>query len=167
METLTTARILQLFEEYWTSRRSFLVGLGLPATNRDPLSEFSELLVLSLLGGTRAASRVQKGYDLIDDDGQRVEVKYLANPSEGWVNEHQVIMTEDRDLYALVIFEDLRPISVIVFPRMLSAICAFLGKKHPGQETTLQLTRANYRRILSASELPAGLRVFALDAARS
>lgn len=68
------------------------------------------------------------------------------------------------DDYAIVFFEALLPISAIVFPRVgLSAIAAALGKKHPNQETTLQLTRANYRRLLAERDRFAALGVHAFD----
>lgn len=82
--------------------------------------------------------------------GRRVLVKYLANASHAvWVNEHHIQVTADMDDYAIVFFEALLPVSAIVFPcDGLEAIGAELGKKHPKQATTLQLTRVNYRRLM-------------------
>ena len=81
------------------------------------LSRFSEYVVAALLGGELASSRVQKGYDLIDTAGRRVQVRYLANPADRWVNEHLVTFVGDIDAYALVLFENLAPSGSVVFPR--------------------------------------------------
>ncbi|GAA4595876.1 hypothetical protein BJY16_001826 [Actinoplanes octamycinicus] len=59
--------------------------MGLAVSNRDPLAEFSEHLVQALLGAQLAASRVQAHWDLALPDGAKVQVKYLANPADGWV----------------------------------------------------------------------------------
>ncbi len=103
-----------------------------------------------LLAGELAASRVQKGYDMVTQTGERVQVRYLANPKDGWVNEHTVRFDKDVDRYALVVFEDLDLLVVLLFPRKpLPDICAALGKRHPDQERQLQFTQRNYRQVLS------------------
>ena len=43
----------------------------------------------ALLDGTLPESRVQRGYDVIAG-GERIQVRYLGNPSGAWVNEHLV-----------------------------------------------------------------------------
>jgi hypothetical protein len=58
-----------------------------------------------LLGGDLAASRVQKGYDRTTAAGERVQVRYGANPADRWIKEHLVDFRADCDRYALVIFE--------------------------------------------------------------
>ena len=148
---------------YTRARVGFLADLGVNASNRDPLAEFSERFVAALLGGRLAESRVQKGYDLVDRDGQFVQVRYLANPSERWVNEHVVSFLDGLDSYALMIFEDLMPTGVVVFSRRnLAAVGAALGKRHPDQARTLQLTWANWRALKSGRTDLAllGVRVF-------
>jgi len=97
--------------------------------------------------------------------GRRVQVKYLANASdEVWVNEHHVQITADMDDYAIVFFEGLLPVSVIIFPAdRLETIGAELGKKHPNQATTLQLTRVNYRRLVAEPDRFAQLGVRTFD----
>jgi hypothetical protein len=113
--------------------------------NRDPFAEFSEQLVHALMGGTLASSRVQAGHDLVLLDGRKVQVRYLANPAENWVNEHQVHRIPGVELYALVLFEAFAVAGVLVFPTLdLAAICAALGKRHPRQDETLQFTRRNF-----------------------
>jgi hypothetical protein len=103
--------------------------LGLEASNRDPLTEVSEYLVQAPLGGTMAASRVQKGYDLIVPSGQRVQVRYLANAGGArWVNEHHIRCGAGFDLYALVLYESFTPTAVLVFPTDLTAIGTALRK---------------------------------------
>jgi hypothetical protein len=122
--------------------------LDLAVSNRDPLAEFSEHLVRALLGGKLASNRVQKDYDLIIPSGEKVQIRYLANPGTSkWVNEHHVRCAPGFDLYALVLYDAFRPSSVLVFPASLTAIGAALHKAHPGQDLSLQLTRANYLMI--------------------
>jgi hypothetical protein len=141
-------RARELFEAldaYRPARQAFLAVLGLPASNRDPFAEFSEQLVHSLMGGTLALSRVQVGHDLVLLDGKKVQVRYLANPGERWVNEHRVHRIPNVELYALVIFEAFAVAGVLVFPTDdLTPICAALRKQHPDQEAQLQLTRGNW-----------------------
>jgi hypothetical protein len=85
--------------------------------------------------------------------GETVQVRYLANASTAWVNEHTVMFNQDLDRYALVVFEAFDPKAVLVFPReAIGSICALLGKRHPNQERSLQLTRRNYRQILAERE---------------
>ena len=129
--------------------------MGLSISNRDPLSELAECLVAALLPGTLATGRTQKDWDVLTADGERVQVKYLANPSGAgtWMNEHLVRVTDDMERYALVVFEDLRPIVVHVLPcRNLAAVCQALGKLHGDQERTLQLTKANHECLLREQE---------------
>lgn len=142
--------VLDAFDEYRAARIKLLAELECVSSNTDPMSEFSERLVGRLLSGTLAANRVQPGYDLTTPSGGRVQVKYLANPAGGWINEHHVHFGHPEcDSYALVFFEDLLPIAVIVFPRgRIAEICSALGKRHPNQEFTLQLTRRNFLQIL-------------------
>jgi hypothetical protein len=84
-------------------------------------------------------------------DGAHVQVKYLANSgNEAWVNEHPVKVTELMDAYAIVFYESLLPVSVLLLPaRRLTDVGRALGKRHPNQDTTLQLTRVNYVRLLN------------------
>ncbi len=94
-----------------------------------------------------AQSRVQKGWDFTDGEGRRVQVRYLSNPAGPWVNEHLVDFRGDGcDRYALVLFEALDLVAMIVFDREgLERVCAALKKRHPRQDLTLQFTSANYR----------------------
>src|SRR5687767_5040124 len=95
--------LLAAYSAYRDARILLLRELECLASNRDPLAEFSERLVAKMLGGELAGSRVQAGYDLVTPTGQRVQVKYLANPAAAWVNEHHVHFGHpDCDVYALV-----------------------------------------------------------------
>ena len=142
-----------LFRAYSEARRQFLRTLGCNESCRDPLSEFAERLVCQQLGGTLANSRVQKGYDLTTTDGRRVQVKYLANPTGGWRNEHPVIFSDDMDDYAVVFFEGLDVRAILIFQReTLGEVCATLKKRHPNQERVLLLTQANFITLVSRSE---------------
>jgi hypothetical protein len=45
------------------------------------------------------------------------------------------------DRYALVMYEALEPTCVLIFARESpTAVCQRLGKRHPNQDTTLQIT---------------------------
>jgi hypothetical protein len=108
----------------------------------------AERLANEQLQATLAASRVQKGHDLTKK-GRRIQVKYLANPSGTWRNEHPIMFSPDVDDYVLVIFEDLRLRAMLKFTREgLEQVCMALKKRHPNQRTTLQLTRANVVALL-------------------
>jgi hypothetical protein len=154
----------EAFARYAAGRAELLESLGVKGSNRDPLAEFSERIVAALLDGELASNRVQRGWDVMAA-GRRVQVKYLANASdELWVNEHHIQITTDMDDYAIVFFEALLPVNAIVFPTdRLEAIGAELGKKHPNQATTLQLTRVNSRRLLAEPDRFAQLGVRTFD----
>jgi hypothetical protein len=141
--------LMRALDEYRPARQALLATLGLSASNRDPLAEFSEQLVHALLGGVLARSRVQAGHDLVQVDGRKVQVRYLANPSSGpWINEHRVHRIPGVELYALVLFEAFDVVGVLVFALdRLAEICAALCKRHPDQHDQLQLTRRNWQAI--------------------
>jgi hypothetical protein len=109
-------------------------------------------LAEAVLGGDLAASRVQKDYDLVTESGESVQVRYLANPADvPWVNGHVIDFRGSCDRYALLIVENLDPKAMIVISREgLAGVCALLGKRHPNQDVTLQLTEANFRAIVAS-----------------
>ena len=131
-------------DSYRAARQRMLATLGLNLSNRDPLAEWSEHFVAALTGGTLASSPVQKAFDLTTPKGLRIQVRYLANPAQMWVNWHNVQMPDGADRYALVLFEAFEVIGVLLFPARLSAICAALGKRHGDQDVLLQFTRSNW-----------------------
>lgn len=143
-------RVHEAFRRYIDARNALLDELRLSRkSNRDPLAEFGEWLVAALVSGTLADSPVQPGWDVRGPDGERIQVKYLANPADRWVNEHPVHVTDLMDSYAIVVFEALLPKAVVILPaRNLAAVGTEMGKRHGNLDTTLQFTRANYRRIL-------------------
>lgn len=149
---------------------SLLGDLGIPQSCRDPLSEFAEQLVARLVGGTLAKSRVQPYWDVESDLG-RIQVKYLANPSDGsWVNWHVVEPTEHEDWWALVVYLGLMPVAVYLFPSGdLTEICEALGKRHGNQSCTLQFTKNNHRDISADPQKfeALGMRVFLLEQAEN
>ena len=144
------ARIHEVYQKYVDARNALLNELNLSRkSNRDPLSEFSEWLVKELVGGILASSPIQKDWDVQTPNGETYQVKYLANSTEKWVNEHPVSVNEAMKYYALVIFEDLLPKAVIIFPaNNLARIGELLKKKHPNLDKTLQFTKANYTQII-------------------
>ena len=157
--------LVQAQQAYREARQHFLAALGCPESNRDPLAEFSERLVAALVDGATAQSRVQRDYDVVEASGHRIQVRYLANPAGRWVNEPLVKFTPQMDQYAVVIIEALRPTTVLIFARdTLADVCAALGKRHPDQVTTLQLTQRNVLQILAAPAAfgALGARVFTL-----
>lgn len=139
-----------LFKNYIVARKQLLKAIGCTNSNRDPLSELSEHIAKRLLGGELAASRVQKDFDLIRKNGKKVQVKYLANSLSKWINEHKIEFKKGMDEYALIIFENLYPKTLICFKKeFLSEVCKKLRKSHSNQSTTLQFTQKNYNIILS------------------
>lgn len=152
--------LLAALRTYRDARQTFLRVLGCDTSNRDPLAEFAERLAHAILGGAMAPSRVHKHYDLTTDDGRTVQVRYLANPVDKWVNEHVVDFRQGVDLYALLIVEALDARTLLVFERdTVGSVAAALGKKHPDQDTTIQFTRVNYQQLLREEEKLAGLGV--------
>jgi hypothetical protein len=140
--------LLEALAAYGDARVKLLQELQLEVSNRDPLAELSEHVMLALLGGELAPSRVQKDYDLTTAAQQRVQVRYLANPAgTRWVNEHHVRSAAGFELYALVLYEAFSTVAVLVFPSSLGTINEALGKRHPDQDMSLQLTRRNYLAI--------------------
>ncbi|MEU2930588.1 hypothetical protein ABZ636_37020 [Streptomyces sp. NPDC007251] len=93
---------------------------------------------------TIAQSRVQANYDVVSADCEYIQVKYLANPLSDWPNEHTVRSIPGVDWYALVVYESFSVTGVLAFPPDLTEICSDLGKRHPGQPTSLQFTRRNW-----------------------
>ena len=143
--------LLVALAEYRAARRRFLEVLGCTSSNRDPLAEVAERLARAVLGGALARSRVQKCHDLVTDAGETVQVRYLTNPGERWVNGHVVDFGSGVDLYALLIVEDLDAKALLVFARVgLPGLCAALGKRHAQVGTTFQISQANYRTIATA-----------------
>ena len=151
-------------DTYARARCELLRSMGCTTSCRDPLSEFAEWLVKTILGASSAPSRVQKGYDLTDTDGRRIQVKYLANPaSDRWINGHHIIFSEEMDQYALVVFEEFKLTAVLIFDRnSLFDICKILKKRHPNQEHSLQLTKRDFTRLLETGQESAinGLQVY-------
>jgi hypothetical protein len=149
MSDTDLSSILTVYHRYVEARQSLLDALQLGRrSNRDPLSEFSEWLVAALVGGTLAESPVQPDWDVKTLEGEKIQVRYLANSAERWVNEHEIRVNERMDSYAIVIFEELLPEAVIIFPaRNLETVSTALGKWHGDIHIALHFTQANYRYI--------------------
>ncbi|HZN70098.1 MAG TPA: hypothetical protein VFC00_00205 [Micromonosporaceae bacterium] len=137
--------LVAALDAYRQARQALLAAIGLPQSNRDPLAEFSEHLIAALTGAALATSRVRAGYDLILPDGEKVQVRYLANPDGAWVNEHLVQRVPGVGWYALVLFEAFSVVGVLALPTgRLAQLGRTLGKRHPRQDETLHLTRRNW-----------------------
>ena len=156
-------RTTELVAALAASRQARLVlleALGCRSSNRDPLAKFSGRIVAAMVGAAMAESRGQRGWDVAAPDGEHIQFRYLANPPATWVNEHPVDLSGDCDAYALVVIEDFEPRHVLIFRKdCLAEVGAALGKRHPSQDTILQLTRRNYRMIVEQAEPFAGLGV--------
>lgn len=149
------ANLVEALAEYRLARRKLIEAIGCRTESmRDPLAEFSEALVSALTGDTVATNPVQKGWDLMSTEGITTQVRYVANPMGKWVNGHVIdFRSMDCDKYALVMFEDLVPTDVLVFDRTgLGAVCSRLGKRHPNQDLTLQITPTNVAQIREERE---------------
>jgi len=154
MQLVNSELLISAFREYSVARIAFLEKLGCLVSNRDPLAEFSEQLVASMTGSSLAPSRVQPGYDIIGAEGEKIQVKYLANPGEKWINEHRIEFNVNIDFYALVFFENLQLTAILMFSRAgIEGVCRALNKRHPDQHISLQLTQRNFRQILDSAEL--------------
>ncbi len=138
------------WDSYREARVKLLDSSGLRLSNRDPMAEFSEALVRVLYKGSVARSRMQRSWDVLSALNRRIHVEYLANPVGSWVNNHLVLPSSEVDDCALVIFIDLMPESVLVFPAAgLGPIGALLETRRPQQEMSLELTQRNYSLIRS------------------
>ncbi len=150
MNSERVRELVDALERYRKARVELLFLLGVPHSNHEPLSEWSEHLVAALLDGQLAKNPTQPGWDLTTPAGHKIQVRSLANRAElkgAWVNEHSISFTPGVDGYALVIFAGLRPLAVLTFPTDLRAINKKLKKKAKNPEFTLELTRANYLQI--------------------
>lgn len=140
--------LLGALDAYRPARESFLEVLGIPVSNRDPLAELSEQLVRAIWGGTLAKSRVQKGYNVVLPDERKVQVRYVANTSDRWINEHVVRGIADVELYGLVIFERFSVAGAVLFSLgRIAEVHQLLVKRHPNQTEQLQFTARNWQSI--------------------
>jgi hypothetical protein len=166
-------RLMEIWSHYRLARLDLMSHLHRPKSPRDPVGEWSEMLVKQLLGGRfptkhdQSINPVQRGYDIVlDKDGTLVQIKSLSNLSGKWVNSHTIQFTDSVGAYAIVFFIDLRPERVLVFAKQhLKRIWERLGKWHPKPDTELQLTQDNYKRILADKSTFAslGIRIWCYD----
>jgi len=84
--------------------------------------DFAEILIATTIGGTRAKSNVQRGYDVVGPTGDRWQVKAMVNrpgnvrTSVGWLR------PETFDVLAIVYFaEDMRSVQAWTMPPELVA----------------------------------------------
>ncbi len=151
MNSERVSDLVEALERYREARLELLGVLGLPHSNREPLAEWSEHLVAALVDGQLAESPVQAGWDVTTPAGEKVQVRSLANRAGlpgGWINEHRVVIPPGVHRYALVIFEGLLPVTVLMFPADLRVINTKLKKQTKDQESVLELTRTNYLNIV-------------------
>lgn len=157
--------LMEAWSRYRLARLDLLSRLHRPESLRDPVGEWSEMLVKKLLNGRfpvkpdgQSIDPVRTGYDVELEDKTLVQVRSLSNPSGKWMNEHYIKFTSGVAAYGIVFFNDLRPKTVIVFPKeQLAHICERLGKKHGMQDRELQLGQLNFEQILAEKSIFAGL----------
>ena len=153
MERAGADPLLEAFEKYRLARLTLLNELNCACSNRDPLAEFSERLVAELVNGHLTESRVQPDYDIIGPSGEKIQVKYLANPGNKWINEHEIKFSPNMDSYVLVFFENLQLLAILMFSSTgIEAVCRTLKKRHGNQHNSLQLTQRNFRQLLGDTE---------------
>lgn len=153
----TIDMLMETWNCYRPARLDLLSRLHRPKSLRDPVCEWSEMLVKQLLHGRfpikpdQSIDPVRKDYDIVlDKDGTQVQIKSLSNLNGKWVNEHLIQFTGSIGAYAIVFFTDLRPETVLIFPKQqLKRIFERLRKRHPKQDTELQLTQRNFGQILA------------------
>jgi hypothetical protein len=165
--------LMETWNDYQAARVHLLSHLHRPKSLRDPVGEWSEMLVKQLLHGSfpvkpdLSIDPVRKGYDLVlDKDGTQVQIKSLSNPKEKWVNPPDPIQfTNNIGAYAIVFFTDLRPEVVLVFPKQLKPIRERLGKQPSKQDTELLLTQRNFEQILKDKRAftSLGIRIWCYD----
>jgi hypothetical protein len=163
MSNTMVNRHLLAWAEYRQARCHLLDHLCTSESNREPMAEFAEILVRDLVGGRLAPSRTEKGWDVETPEGKKIQVRYLANRSGNWHNWHWVASSDLWDWYALVVFVDLQPLAVHMFPSTdLSPICACLKKRHANQDRLLNYTYGNFVAINAdpAHFTGLGMRVF-------
>ena len=114
----------------------------------------AEEIVVRLYGGKRAPSRTQKGWDVTSADGLKIQVKYLANSHPGrWVNEHEVVFPKEARFYAVVIIQDLKLQSVVVFDKKhVKTIREALDCRSQHSKPGFCLTKRRYDKIVDAPE---------------
>jgi hypothetical protein len=100
--------------------------------------DFAEILVAAAIGGTRARSNVQRGYDIEGPDGTRWQVKAMVNrpgnvrTSVGWLR------PEAFDVLAIVYFgEDMRSVQAWTAP---ADIVAGYSQRHDPERGAHRLT---------------------------
>jgi hypothetical protein len=143
-------RLINLFLKYRNERKNILKTIEREKSNRDPLCEFAEKIASVILDARRAENPVQKGFDMIDNQGKKIDVKFLSNPKDSWVNWHVIYASDLRDQEALVYYEDLEPKFMFVFElERIGKLTKALGKRHKDLDTSLQFTKTDYIKLTS------------------
>lgn len=121
--------------------------------------DFAEILVAAAIGGKRARSNVQRGYDVLGPDGRRWQVKAMVNrpgnvrTSVGWLR------PDAFDMLAIVYFaEDMRSVQAWAAPARIVPDYAQSVDPVRGHRLTLTKRFRSDPRVLELSlELPAEL----------
>lgn len=78
---------------------------GAVRTGNAPLGDYAEGLVLAVLGGSLAASTAQKSYDVLDEQGRRVQVKARSLRTTETAKPCSPFRSFDFDVAAFVLLE--------------------------------------------------------------
>jgi len=141
--------------KYVKSRHKLLATIGASDSNRDPLTELSEVIVRQRLDADRAENRNQEGWDLKQRDGSTVEVKSVSNRSNWFKNGILIKFpptstNAHHDLLAVVVIVDFLPQMILVFNETSANQCyTGLNKKKQVMEEheVVELTAVNLRKI--------------------
>lgn len=84
--------------------------------------DFAEILVAAAIGGSRAPSNVQRGYDILAADGERWQVKALVTRPGNTRTSIGFLRPEAFDVLAICLFpEDMRTVQALRMPAALVA----------------------------------------------
>lgn len=78
---------------------------GAVRTGNAPLGDYAEGLILAVLGGSLATSTAQKSFDVLDSDGQRVQVKARSYRPTETAKPCSPFRSFDFDVAAFVLLE--------------------------------------------------------------
>jgi hypothetical protein len=147
--------IVDSLNKYVKSRFKLLAAIRALGSNRDPLTELSEVIVSQRLDADPAENRNQEGWDLKQRDGNTVEVKSVSNRSDAFKNGIRIKFPpmstrKHHDQLAVVMIVDFLPQVILVFDENSAEQCyKGLNKatKKIEEHEKVELTGANLGHI--------------------
>ena len=122
--------VTRAYEAYVDALRKFVEGMsvvGVRVKNVEPFANFAEVIVAREFGGT-IQPPATKGFDVLRDDGTRIQVKSLrvGSDNKGTNGIHWYTCTRvgskadgpliDADRVVVVVYLDFRPFALLDFP---------------------------------------------------